>query len=63
MLAGDRIKTQNPEYKGLKSPHSARKEAAKLLKVVHQQEQQQKLEDLENTHSGQGQAGAGVGNN
>jgi hypothetical protein len=33
---GDRIETQNPQYKGLKAPHSARKEAAKRLKVDHQ---------------------------
>jgi Flp pilus assembly protein TadB len=42
---GDRIETQNPSYKGLKSPHSARKDAAKRLKVVHQQERQRKMKE------------------
>jgi hypothetical protein len=57
---GDPVQTHNTHNKGLKSPHSARKKAAKRLKVVHQQEHQQKLHDWAKAHhgfTGLGQAG------
>jgi hypothetical protein len=60
----DPIQTNNTQYKGLKSPNSSRKEAAKRLKVDHQQEHQQKLQNWTNTHhgfTGRGQAGHGFG--
>ena len=43
---------QNPHYKGLKSPHSSRKAAAKRLKVAHQQQHQQELQKQAMTHHG-----------
>ena len=58
----DPIQTNNTQYKGLKSPHSSRKDAAKRLKVDYQQDHQQKLQNWANTHrgfTGQGQAGHG----
>jgi hypothetical protein len=57
---------KNPQNKGLKTPHSSRKEAAKRLKPVYQQEHQQKLQDWANAHhgyTGQGQAGQSAGSN
>jgi hypothetical protein len=57
MSHGDPVTPQNSELKGLKSPHSSRKSAAKRLKVVHQQEHEQKMHDLEKAHKGQGHAG------
>ena len=60
----DPIQTNNTQYKGLKSPNSSRKDAAKRLKVDYQQEHQQKLQNWANTHhgfTGQGQAGHGFG--
>ena len=60
----DPIQTNNTQYKGLKSPHSSRKDAAKRLKVVYQLEHQQKLQNWGKTHhghTGQGQAGHGFG--
>ena len=60
---GNPIALQNPHYKGLKSPHSSRKNAAKRLKVGYQQEHQQKLHNWVKSHQGktrQGQAGGAV---
>ncbi|MEI7995363.1 MAG: hypothetical protein WCH01_10725 [Methylococcaceae bacterium] len=60
----DPIQTNNTQYKGLKSPNSSRKEAAKRLKVDHQQEHQQKLQNWTNTHhgfTGRGKAGNSFG--
>jgi hypothetical protein len=57
---GDPVQTHNKQNKGLKSPHSARKAAAKRLKVEHQQEHQQKLQNWAKAHhgyTGLGQAG------
>jgi hypothetical protein len=54
---GDTVKTQNARQK---TPHSARKEAAKRLKVDHQQQHQQKLNEEAKAHygyTGHGQAG------
>ena len=58
--AGDPVQTHNPQNKGLKSPHSARKQAAKRLRLGHQQKHQQKLQNWANAHhgyTGLGQAG------
>jgi hypothetical protein len=66
MSAGDPVQTQNPHNKGLKSPHSARKEAAKRLRPAYQQEHQQKLQNWAKAHhgyTGQGQAGHSLGSN
>ena len=52
-VAGDPIASQNPHYKGLKSGHSSRKEAAKRLKVNHQLQRQQEAENSVATHQGQ----------
>lgn len=54
---GDPVQSHNQHNKGLKSPHSARKQAAKRLKVVHQQEHQQKLHDWAKAHKKHGQVG------
>jgi hypothetical protein len=54
---GDPVQSHNASNKGLKSPHSARKQAAKRLKVIHQKEHQQKLHGWAKAHKGQGQAG------
>jgi hypothetical protein len=54
---GDPVQSHNKSNKGLKSPHSARKQAAKRLKVIHQKEHQQKLHGWAKAHKGQGQAG------
>jgi hypothetical protein len=54
---GDPVQSHNQHNKGLKSPHSARKQAAKRLKVIHQKEHQQKLHGWAKAHKGQGQAG------
>ena len=62
----DPIQTNNTQYKGLKSPHSSRKDAAKRLKVGYQQKHQQKLQNWAKSHhgyTGQGQAGHGFGSN
>ena len=61
----DPIQTNNTQYKGLKSPHSSRKDAAKRLKVVYQLEHQQKLQNWGKSHHGhtvQGQAEHGFVN-
>ena len=58
----DPIQTNNTQYKGLKSPHSSRKDAAKRLKVSYQQDHQQKLQNWGKSHhgnTGQGQPGHG----
>jgi hypothetical protein len=63
---GDPIQTNNKHNKGLKSPHSARKQAAKRLRVGHQQQHQQKLQNWAKAHhgyTGKGQAGDGFSNN
>jgi hypothetical protein len=63
---GDPVESHNTNNKGLKSPHSARKQAAKRLKLVHQQEHQQKLQNWAKEHQGyigHGQAGDGLSNN
>ena len=66
MSAGDPVQTHNPHNKGLKSPHSARKEAAKRLRPAYQQKHQQKLQNWAKAHqgyTGQGQAGHSFGSN
>jgi hypothetical protein len=62
---GDRIETQNSQYKGLKSPHSSRKEAANRLKVHHQQRREQEAQGREqeahgstNSHHGHDENGS-----
>ena len=57
----DPIQTNNTQYKGLKSPHSSRKDAAKRLKVGYQQEHQQKLQNWgksQHGYTGHGQGGS-----
>jgi hypothetical protein len=57
--AGDPVQTHNPQNKGLKAPHSARKTAAKRLRSAYQQKHQQKLQNWAKAHqgyTGQGQA-------
>ncbi|MFI3221202.1 MAG: hypothetical protein QX189_19120, partial [Methylococcales bacterium] len=41
MRDGDPIDSHNPQNKGLKTPHSTRKEAAKRLKQEHQEQEQE----------------------
>jgi hypothetical protein len=63
---GDPIQTNNTYNKGLKSPHSARKQAGKRLRLIHQQAHQQKLQKWAKAHhgyTGHGQAGDSFGNN
>jgi hypothetical protein len=49
---------KNPQNKGLKTPHSTRKEAAKRLKQGHlQQEQRHQHGGGDKAQKGQGQAG------
>jgi hypothetical protein len=63
---GDPVQTHNVQNKGLKSPHSARKQAGKRLKLVYQQKHQQKLQKWAKSHhgyTGQGQVGDGFNNN
>lgn len=52
--ANNREPVQNPTIlqKGLKSPHSARKEAAKRLKIEHQQQHEQKIQNWAKKHHG-----------
>jgi hypothetical protein len=52
MKIGDPMPSKNSNFKGIKSPHSSRKEAAKRLKVIHQQKHQQKLHEWAKTHQG-----------
>lgn len=62
---GDPVQSHNTHNKGLKSPHSARKQAAKRLRVLHQQKHQQKLQKWAKEHhgyTGQGQTGDGFSN-
>lgn len=57
---GDPILTNNKHNKGLKSPHSARKLAAKHLRLGFQQKQQKKLQNWAKAHhgyTGKGQVG------
>lgn len=59
----DPIVGQNPHYKGIKSPHSSRKAAAKRLKVAHQKQHQQELQKWAKTHhgyTGHGQTGDAI---
>ena len=59
----DPIASQNPHYKGIKSPHSSRKDAAKRLKVGYRQEHQKRLHDWAKTqhgYTGLGQAGGSL---
>lgn len=60
--ANNREPVQNPTIlqKGLKSPHSSRKQAALRLKVAHQQKHQQRIQNWANKHrgyTGKGQTG------
>ena len=57
---GDTVMTQNDRQK---TPHSAKKEAAKRLKVEHQQEVQQHKNDGANAHQGQNGSEHGLENN
>ena len=60
---GDPIAAQNPHYKGLKTPHSSRKAAAKRLKVAHQKQHQQELKNWTKAHhgyTGHGQTGGAI---
>ncbi len=50
---GNPVQSNNAQFKGLKSPHSSRKAAAKRLKVLHKQKMQSRLKAL----SAKGQAG------
>jgi hypothetical protein len=62
----DPVESQNTNDKGLKSPQSARKQAAKRLKQDYQQEQEQELQNWVKKHhgyTGQGQAGIGLDSN
>jgi len=57
--------SHNPSNKGLKSPHSARKQAAKRLRQAHQKDHQQKLQRWVSAHhgyTGLGEAGDGFSN-
>ncbi len=57
---GDTVKTLNSRQK---TPHSARKEAAKRLKVEHQQEEQKHKNDGANAYQGQNTSENGLENN
>jgi len=63
MREGNPIDSHNPQNKGLKTPHSTRKEAAKRLKQGHQQQQQQQQQQQHGGGKNQGQAGVSTGNN
>lgn len=54
------VQSNNPHYKGLKTPHSSRKDAAKRLKSVHQMERQQKFQASAMAHNGQKGSVGGV---
>ena len=59
----DPIASQNLHNKGIKSPHSSRKTAAKRLKVAHQQQHQQELQKRAMAHhgyTGHGKAGGSI---
>ncbi|MBK8814895.1 MAG: hypothetical protein IPN42_05020 [Methylococcaceae bacterium] len=63
---GDPVQSHNKSNKGLKTPHSARKQAAKRLQAHHQKEHQQKLQKWAESHhgySGLGEAGDSFNNN
>jgi len=58
----DPIASQNPNYKGIKSPHSSRKEAAKRLKMAHLLQERLKHGGVK-AKQVQNQTGASVGTN
>ena len=59
---GDPIASQNPHYKGIKAPHSSRKEAARRLKRTHLQQEQLKHGRVK-AKQAQSQSGSSVATN